>query len=160
MIFTCYHLNTSQHEYPTSSQCDNTSILRSRGPCNLTTASTTLSYSAIVGMTRQHDSTSTLCHGQVAPAASLPTWLNNIAVSMARYLHHIAAKSTWQRHCQHDSTSTSHHGQVTRQRRHQHDSASTSHRTQFTPAASTPAWLCSIIASMTKHLHHATTKSS
>jgi hypothetical protein len=84
--FACYHSATSQHEYLTSSWFDNTSMLRARGLCNLTTTSTTLSCSAIASMTRQHchhlDSVSTSRHGLVASIALSPAWLSSTVASM------------------------------------------------------------------------------
>jgi hypothetical protein len=133
------------------------------GLCNLTTASTTLSYSVIASMTRhlhhaatklprqhrhQHDSaallptwlSSILHRGQVNPAASSLAWLGSIVASMTQHLHRVTAKSPWQHRRQHDSVSTSCHSQAA-------------------PAASSPTWLGSIVTSMTRHLHYDTAKS-
>jgi hypothetical protein len=49
---------------------------------------------------------------------------------------------------------------MTQQHCHQHDSASRSCRGQVAPAASSPAWLGSIVAGMTQHLHRVMAKSS
>jgi hypothetical protein len=48
---------------------------------------------------------------------------------------------------------------MTRQHYHQHDSTSTSRHGQVTSAALLLAWLSSIVASMTRHLHHVMTMS-
>jgi hypothetical protein len=130
MIFPCYHSATSQQQYPTTSRCDNTSLLRSRGLHNLTTTSTTLSYNAIAtwlgiivtSMThhlyratmklpwqhrRQYDSTA------LSPAwlgLYIMPWLSSpdsAIVSMTRHLHHVAAKLPSQRHHEHDSITLS-----------------------------------------------------
>jgi hypothetical protein len=178
----------SQQEYPTSSRCDNTSMLWARVLRDLTTSSIILSCSAITSMTRQHchqhDSASTSCRSQVTSVALLPAWLDSIV-----------AIKTQQHCCQHDSASTSHHDKVTLvapspvwlgsiiasmtrplhhtvtshlgsiitimtwQHCRQYDSASTSHRGQVISAVSSPSWLSSIVASMTQHLHHAAAKS-
>jgi hypothetical protein len=47
---------------------------------------------------------------------------------------------------------------MTQQHCHQHDSASTSFCDQVAPALSSPAWLGSIVANMTRHLHHVVAK--
>jgi hypothetical protein len=85
-------------------------------------------------------------HSQYNPWVAAPSWawLSSIIASMTQHLHRVAAKS---------------HRQCHRQHCHQHDSTSTLRHGQVAPATSSPAWFSSIVASMTWHQHHATTKS-
>jgi hypothetical protein len=84
----------------------------------------------------QHDSVSTLCHDQVAPAVTSSAWLSNDIASrpmLPRQHHH-----------QHDLAATSHHGQVTSMIPRRHDSTATSRRCQH--------WLSNAVTSMTRGL--------
>jgi hypothetical protein len=107
-----------------------------------------------LGVTLAWSSAPTSCHDQVTLVAWLPAWLStdiaswlshlgSAVASMTRYRHHATIKLPWQRHRQHDSTSTSHCGQVT--------SVATSLAWLGINIAPRPSRLCSIIASMTRH---------
>jgi hypothetical protein len=80
----------------TSSCCDNTLMIWARGLHNLTTASTTLSCSAITSMTQQrhhqHDLATTSRHGQVASVAPSLAWLGSTIASMTQHQHRTMAK--------------------------------------------------------------------
>jgi hypothetical protein len=108
----------------------------------------------------------------VQPWFAMPSlaWFDNTVTNMTQHLHHIAAKSAWLRHCQHDSAEPSSAwlgnyislwpsrfgsaiASMTRQHHRQHDSASTSRHSQVTSTASSPVWLNRTVASMTQHLH-------
>jgi hypothetical protein len=131
----------------------------------------------------QHNSASISRRAQVVLASLSPAWLSIYITQRPSSPGSTVTSMTRQQRRQHDSTSTSHHDQVTptssllawlndtitsmtRQHRHQHDSTSTSHRAHVVPAAPSLAWLGiyiapspaqlgSTIASTTRQQHHA-----
>jgi hypothetical protein len=105
--FACYHSATSQHEYPTSSHCDNISMLRAQGYVTLpqlvqpwvAAPSPAWLSNTIASMTQQHchqhNSACTLHCDQVTSAAPSPAWLGSTVISMTQHLHHTIAKWPW-----------------------------------------------------------------
>jgi hypothetical protein len=125
--------------------------------------------------------------GHHTPAAPLPAWLDNTIANMTRHQHCAATKLPQQHRCRYDLISTMCCGQVTSvepspawlgiyiaprpscpssaiasmtQWHCCHpDSTSTSHCDQVVPTAPSSAWLDNTVASITRHLHCAVTKS-
>jgi hypothetical protein len=105
------------------------------------------------------------CHHQRDSAVLSPAWLDIYITPRPSRPGSIVDSMTRQHSRQHDWESTTRRGQVTQQHQCQYDTAALwpawldIYIVQWPsrPVAPSPAWLDSIVASMIRHLHHATT---